>query len=399
MDVSLYGGGVLGGILLVDIRNTNFRLVNGNLLTGTYNNTAEMVELMNNLDAAGNWTLDANNLTVRSTESTSNYGDLRIVQSATTNTAILEVNTNYIASDISLRLTEGMHTFVFERLSDGAIDSITIGAVCIKSDYIHSRIIIGTMDTMCINTDDLLGRMISIENIVPVVDGAAEFNKIDDTACFSCEGMYIGRTKACVVATDEYGLTDTTFITIDVTNGAVNVAVNDTITTVRNRKVVANPTENDKVIGNITEVMITQQPQFGTVEVNADMTITYTPASEYCDEEEVDVFSYELCTDGADCVTAEISVKVHCEKILVHTGFSPNNDGINDYLTVIGLEQYPDHELTIFNSWGAEIFTVKDYRNDWNGTWDGNDLPDGTYYYVLNDGKGNVTSGYIQINR
>ena len=374
-------------------------VVNGNTLTGTYDNTNEMVALMNSLDASGEWVLDATNKTVRSTNSNSAYGVMNIVHEATTNTAILEVNTNHIATDISLNLTEGMHTYVFERLIDGAIDSITIGAVCSTSDYIHTRIIVGSRDTLCISADDLLGEVISIENVAPISSDAVDFSLLEGTNCWACVGERIGTTKACVVATDEYGLTDTTFVTIDVTNGEINVAVNDTLRTLRNRQIVTNPVENDLVIGNITEITITKQPEFGYAEVNSDMTITYTPNAEYCDKEDSDVFTYELCTDRADCVTAEISVKVNCEKILVYTGFSPNNDGVNDNLTIIGLEEYPEHELTVFNVWGAEIFTTKEYRNDWNGTWNGKELPDGTYYYVLNDGKGNVISGYIQINR
>ena len=126
-----------------------------------------------------------------------------------------------------------------------------IGAVCVQSDHVHSRITIGTRDTLCIEADDLLGQIVSIENVLPELDGAAEFKLLDGTNCWSCEGMSIGRTKACVVATDEYGLTDTTFVTIDVTNGSVNIAVNDTVTTLRNRIIAVNPTANDEVLSLI----------------------------------------------------------------------------------------------------------------------------------------------------
>jgi gliding motility-associated-like protein len=69
--------------------------------------------------------------------------------------------------------------------------------------------------------------------------------------------------------------------------------------------------------------------------------------------------------------------------------FSPNGDGINDFLVFGGsdfdptgtafLNAYPNARITIFNRWGQEVFTARPYRND----WDGNKLPDGTYYYVL----------------
>ena len=83
----------------------------------------------------------------------------------------------------------------------------------------------------------------------------------------------------------------------------------------------------------------------------------------------------------------------------VHSGFSPNNDGINDYLTVEGLEHYPSNELIIFNRWGTEIFKQKGYDGYWDGSFDGLPLPDGTYFYVLKDGAGNAQTGYVQISR
>jgi len=60
---------------------------------------------------------------------------------------------------------------------------------------------------------------------------------------------------------------------------------------------------------------------------------------------------------------------------------------------------FPNAELLMFNRWGNQVFSAKNYRNDWDGTWDGNELPDGTYFYVLDDGEGNKYSGYVQLTR
>jgi len=147
-------------------------------------------------------------------------------------------------------------------------------------------------------------------------------------------------------------------------------------------------------------VFSTEQPLRGTAEVNADLTITYVPEINYCNFDKAIEFRYELCTDGAECVTAKVFVKVNCDKILVHTGFSPNNDGVNDFFTIEGLEEFPDHELSIFNARGVELFRGRDYQGTWDGTTrGGKDLPDGTYFYVLQDGEGKTLSGYVQIMR
>ena len=44
--------------------------------------------------------------------------------------------------------------------------------------------------------------------------------------------------------------------------------------------------------------------------------------------------------------------------------------------------------LEIFNRWGNAVYTSVDYKNDWRGKGSGNflgqDVPDGTYYYIVN---------------
>jgi gliding motility-associated-like protein len=37
----------------------------------------------------------------------------------------------------------------------------------------------------------------------------------------------------------------------------------------------------------------------------------------------------------------------------------------------------------VYNIYGNLVFTKKGYTNDWQGTYNGSALPDGTYFYVL----------------
>jgi gliding motility-associated-like protein/uncharacterized repeat protein (TIGR01451 family) len=90
----------------------------------------------------------------------------------------------------------------------------------------------------------------------------------------------------------------------------------------------------------------------------------------------------------------------------IPNGFSPNGDGINDTFVIRGIGNYPDNEFVIFNRWGNKVFEANPYQNTWNGksmfglTVGGNDLPVGTYFYVLDlkDGS-SVFKGTIYLNR
>ena len=66
---------------------------------------------------------------------------------------------------------------------------------------------------------------------------------------------------------------------------------------------------------------------------------------------------------------------------------SPNGDGKNDVLIFRGLENYRGNQLSIFNRWGDLIYSKPNYQIDgiyWDATWNGQPLPPGIYYYVLN---------------
>jgi gliding motility-associated-like protein len=62
---------------------------------------------------------------------------------------------------------------------------------------------------------------------------------------------------------------------------------------------------------------------------------------------------------------------------------TPNGDGFNDVWNVIGIEQYPGNRVTIYNRNGMLIYETENYNNTWGGTFNGAELPDGTYYYVI----------------
>ena len=87
-------------------------------------------------------------------------------------------------------------------------------------------------------------------------------------------------------------------------------------------------------------------------------------------------------TRGCGDATDDVFVKVF-KKVIVPNAFSPNKDGINDEWRLTGIEAYPDADIAIFNRYGNPVFSERGYNKPWNGTYNNNPLPLGTYYYVI----------------
>ncbi|MDH3795856.1 MAG: gliding motility-associated C-terminal domain-containing protein, partial [Flavobacteriaceae bacterium] len=82
--------------------------------------------------------------------------------------------------------------------------------------------------------------------------------------------------------------------------------------------------------------------------------------------------------------------------------FSPNGDGTNDRLRINCLELYPNNSIEIFNRYGSLVFDAKNMTpdNTWDGTRNNKEVPDGTYFYILDLGDGSeIQKGWIQIIR
>lgn len=87
-------------------------------------------------------------------------------------------------------------------------------------------------------------------------------------------------------------------------------------------------------------------------------------------------------------------------------GFSPNGDGVNDLFVIRGIAYFPENSFTIFNRWGSKVFEANPYKNTWDGnsttgiTIGGEELPVGTYFYVIDLGDGTpVIKGTIYLNK
>ena len=87
--------------------------------------------------------------------------------------------------------------------------------------------------------------------------------------------------------------------------------------------------------------------------------------------------------DANDCVYSEVFVYDAIDlKVFLPTGFTPNNDGINDRFKPV-VDCFKIFEYTIYDRWGKQIFESTHLEEGWDGTFDNKALPQGVYVYEL----------------
>jgi gliding motility-associated-like protein len=72
-------------------------------------------------------------------------------------------------------------------------------------------------------------------------------------------------------------------------------------------------------------------------------------------------------------------------EVFIPKSFSPNGDGMNDLFELQGTEKHTNNHLIVFSQSSAATTVVLDkspYINDWEGTFNGNELPEQTYFYI-----------------
>jgi gliding motility-associated-like protein len=90
--------------------------------------------------------------------------------------------------------------------------------------------------------------------------------------------------------------------------------------------------------------------------------------------------------NGCNSPAVSLRVRVRYDQVTIPDVITPNGDGFNDRWVILrpsGMKA----SVTIFNRWGQQVYKNEDYRNDWNGTGNGgflgNNLPNGTYFFVV----------------
>jgi gliding motility-associated-like protein len=193
---------------------------------------------------------------------------------------------------------------------------------------------------------------------------------------------------------------DTTKYTVTITN---NFGCFDTTSVIVNtlKKPIADAGTN-KVIFEGQSTKLTASEKYGNI-------FYWTPTTGLSDSNVLnpvatptDDITYTLhVTSTANCGidSSSVFVKVY-KKIVIPNTFSPNGDGRNDYWGIDALITYPESLMLVFDRYGQQVFRSVGYANPWDGKYNGQPVPAGTYYYVL-DLKNNTPkiSGWVLVVR
>jgi gliding motility-associated-like protein len=111
------------------------------------------------------------------------------------------------------------------------------------------------------------------------------------------------------------------------------------------------------------------------------------------------LYTLTVTGTGGCIVQKQIMVTV-LKPIVIPNTFTPNGDGINDRWVIKELENYPGAQLSLFNRYGTILYRAQGNYVPWDGNYNGQPVPFGTYYYLIDLGKyGNRMSGYIVVLR
>ncbi len=116
-----------------------------------------------------------------------------------------------------------------------------------------------------------------------------------------------------------------------------------------------------------------------------------------------------LDTNLNESLFSEIICVDNCPSYNLPNAFTPNGDGQNDIFKPYPFCFIAEVEFLVFNRWGQKVFETSDPNLNWNGqNLNGQDVPEGTYYYTCKVYERRVTgvlllpetySGWIEVVR
>lgn len=96
----------------------------------------------------------------------------------------------------------------------------------------------------------------------------------------------------------------------------------------------------------------------------------------------VKLVAYNSALGCSDSARRTLTVLDHC-LIAVPTGFTPNNDGLNDRFGPHNALKAADYQFRVFNRWGQLVFQTRNWQEKWDGRVNGQLQTSGVYVWML----------------
>ena len=113
----------------------------------------------------------------------------------------------------------------------------------------------------------------------------------------------------------------------------------------------------------------------GFGDMDDESNLYYIGAGEY------ELFVY----DSLSCSIDTLLEVANSFQLYISGAITPNDDNINDRWVILGLRQYPQAQITVFNIHGQVVYENEGYYQYWDGrTENGQPLPASDYYYLIN---------------
>ena len=175
-------------------------------------------------------------------------------------------------------------------------------------------------------------------------------------------------TNYSLVVTDENGCHDEAYVTVDL-HPLQGISIG-----------------NDTVIFQGTSIVLEAAggvfisyewaPGAGLSDLSGPVT-TATPVNE--------TLYYVFAETAEGCIESDSILIGIVQPVQPVSGFTPNGDGVNDYFDITNAGDYPEIVVEVFTRTGQRVFRSQGYSDDrrWDGTYNGRELPVGTYYFVI----------------
>lgn len=208
------------------------------------------------------------------------------------------------------------------------------------------------------------------------LNGIATGPSITNVEWFSLPGMIsIGSTNAVTITP----VTTGTFCYVYQVTGACNVS--DTICITVDALPIADAGPDENIFeGESTVLNATGGTSYSwSPSTGLNDTTIFNPIA----SPEVTTTYFLTVTSPNGCPAIDSVIITVLPDINFPDGISPNGDGKNDVWYIEFIEEYPDNVVEIYNRWGELLFHADGYQQDWDGTFEGKELPIGTYYYII----------------